>query len=499
VKGFILFARYCLCFIFAVPSPAEAQETNSYSDYVVIGAFSKHKNAIRFTSDANQNNFPAKYEINPNRKLFYVYVLATSDHQIAVEQALKLRTESKYFDTWVYSGPLGELQDGRGSFQSRDINPATGEKIDVVRPDEDNVIDAKTTIQSKPGVSNGDRSLSQQTTSTTYQQSSTPDRHPSSGRGETLKNAPPPQNDLQEKMTADGKKINRPGDSSEGEVRQQVHTSTGEGNDKKNDNATSSRENQATPVVGNELPKRANEEPLTAQEIVGKAFFFSLFRADNHRPVEGEVDAVDFEKSRKMATYTANVPVKVMLPAGKSKQMSFVCHVFGYRKLQKEFDPANPSDELYLDESGSLVVPFELVRLQKGDIAIMYNVYFFKDAAVMRPESRYEVNNLLELLVENPGYRIRIHGHTNGNATGKIIRMGKPGNFYSLSETKDGFGSAKKLSEERALIIREYLVSSGIALDRMEIKAWGGKKPLFDKNSVRAVENVRVEIEILSE
>ena len=77
--------------------------------------------------------------------------------------------------------------------------------------------------------------------------------------------------------------------------------------------------------------------------------------------------------------------------------------------------------------------------------------------------------------------------------------MDKPGNFYSLSNTRQGGGSAKKLSEERALVIREYLISSGISADRMKVEAWGGKKPIHDKNSARAHENVRVEIEILSE
>jgi outer membrane protein OmpA-like peptidoglycan-associated protein len=141
-----------------------------------------------------------------------------------------------------------------------------------------------------------------------------------------------------------------------------------------------------------------------------------------------------------------------------------------------------------------------MARLKKGDIAVMYNVYFFKDASVMRPESRYEVNSLLDMLNENPKYKIRIHGHTNGNATGKIISMDKDTqNFFSLNDTKEGFGTAKQLSEERATIIRDYLTSNGIDAKRMEIKAWGGKKPIHDKLSTRAQENVRVEIEILQD
>jgi outer membrane protein OmpA-like peptidoglycan-associated protein len=128
----------------------------------------------------------------------------------------------------------------------------------------------------------------------------------------------------------------------------------------------------------------------------------------------------------------------------------------------------------------------------------MYNVYFFKDASIMRPESRYEVNSLLDMLNENTKYKIKIHGHTNGNSAGKIISMSKESeSFFALNDTKEGFGTAKELSEERAIIIRDYLINNGVSADRMQIKAWGGKKPIHDKMSPRAAENVRVEIEIL--
>jgi outer membrane protein OmpA-like peptidoglycan-associated protein len=130
----------------------------------------------------------------------------------------------------------------------------------------------------------------------------------------------------------------------------------------------------------------------------------------------------------------------------------------------------------------------------------MYNVYFFKDAAIMRPESRYEVTSLLDMLKENPKYKIKLHGHTNGGAAGKIISMSKGSeNFFSLNDTRDGFGSAKQLSEERADVIRSYMIKNGIEAPRIELKAWGGKRPLHDKHSARAQENVRVEVEILED
>ncbi|HEX8041293.1 MAG TPA: OmpA family protein [Chryseosolibacter sp.] len=462
MKEFIFFARHYLWLTFAIPVLAQAQEDHSYPNYVVIGAFAKHKNATNFTEEARRSNFPAKFEMNHNRNLYYVYVLTTTDHDAAIREALKLRAETKYFDSWVFCGDFNS-----NDAVARDVDPVTGQNLQQVG--------AGGNLPLEQARQPGEYTPVRTETSAGIRDSST-DPGARSSLTPAEDKSEREQAAVETPVRTSGEEVadTRPGDVSRGKEAD-----------------ASSRQ----PVI----PRKTNEQPLTSEEVVGKNFYFSLFRAENHALVDGEVDAIDFENSRKMATYEGNVPVKVTMPAGKSRRISFVCQVFGYRKLQKEFDPANPAEDLYLDENGDLVVPFELVRLQKGDIAIMYNVFFFKDAAVMRPESRYEVNNLLDLLVENPDYKIRIHGHTNGNATGKIIRMGKPDNFYSLTETKEGFGSAKKLSEERAMIIRQYLVSSGISADRMQIKAWGGKRPLFDKNSARAVENVRVEIEILSE
>jgi outer membrane protein OmpA-like peptidoglycan-associated protein len=130
----------------------------------------------------------------------------------------------------------------------------------------------------------------------------------------------------------------------------------------------------------------------------------------------------------------------------------------------------------------------------------MFNVYFYKDAAIMRPESRYEVSSLLEMLTENPKYKIKIHGHTNGNSAGKIVSMGDSQNFFSLTtDNKEGRGSAMKLSEERALLIRKFLIASGVNPSRTEVKAWGGKQPIYDEDHAAAQANVRVEIEILED
>ncbi len=233
-----------------------------------------------------------------------------------------------------------------------------------------------------------------------------------------------------------------------------------------------------------------------------KSFIFKLRSVDTGQDVLGDVDLFDADiiKGRKVVSYRSNDVVNVK-PINKSGNLVVVCDVFGYRRVQL---PVNFNEPVYEDAvslaNGNIVVDFDLVRLKKGDKVIMYNVYFFNDAAIIRPESRYEVNALLEYLKEKPTSKIRIHGHTNGNDFGKVITLGKSKDYYSLTtENKEGKGSAVKLSEERARIMQSYLVSEGIDINRMELKAWGGKAPIYDKDHSMAHANVRVEIEILEE
>jgi outer membrane protein OmpA-like peptidoglycan-associated protein len=138
--------------------------------------------------------------------------------------------------------------------------------------------------------------------------------------------------------------------------------------------------------------------------------------------------------------------------------------------------------------------------MKKGEMETLDFIFFFRDAAVLRPESRFEVDRLVKLMQEHPSEKIKIHGHTNGNDPGKIIKRGPHStDFFSLDHTVEDYGSAKELSELRAMQILEYLASKGIDRHRMSTKAWGGRKPLYNVDSEKAEANVRVEIEVVKD
>jgi outer membrane protein OmpA-like peptidoglycan-associated protein/tetratricopeptide (TPR) repeat protein len=99
---------------------------------------------------------------------------------------------------------------------------------------------------------------------------------------------------------------------------------------------------------------------------------------------------------------------------------------------------------------------------KEGEPVILKNVFFATNSAELRVESQVELNRLKQLLDENPKMKIRINGHTDneGSDTDNLI-----------------------LSDRRAKAVRDYLISKGIALDRLDSKGYGESKPLSNNDS----------------
>ena len=251
--------------------------------------------------------------------------------------------------------------------------------------------------------------------------------------------------------------------------------------------ATSEVKSETTPPV--ETPAEVDDS---------KRFLFQL-QAQDGTVLKSPIELIDLDNSNLIGLQPSNEAIS-MKPINNSGRIMAQSKVFGYRLLQVGINFNSPTDSASITESnGVYTVPMILKPLVVGDVSIMYNVFFYKDAAIMRPDSKYEVNALVSMMQEYPTRKIIIHGHTNGNYRGKIITMDEKKNFFSMSGTDSKMGSATELSEERAKCIAEYLVSNGIDKQRMEIKPWGGKKMLYDHDHKRAIDNVRVEIEIVKD
>jgi hypothetical protein len=92
-----------------------------------------------------------------------------------------------------------------------------------------------------------------------------------------------------------------------------------------------------------------------------------------------------------------------------------------------------------------------------GDRFVLRNVYFDFDKSTLRPESKTELDRLVALLNALPDISIELSGHTDNRGS-------------------DSYN--KKLSEDRALAVVNYLVDAGIKRDRLTYKGYGFDQPI---------------------
>jgi len=258
------------------------------------------------------------------------------------------------------------------------------------------------------------------------------------------------------------------------------------------------------PVVTEVIENPPADPVYIPQTLNNTPVFLSLYNATNNQVIDGEVEIVDTERARLITKVKGNTYVTLPDPGTKSGQLSLISKTFGFRPEQHELHYKNTeADTLqpYVDLVGNFyMVNFGLSRIHKGDISTLYNIYFYNDAAIMLPDSKYQLNSLLQMFKENPSLKIVLHGHTNGNGRGKIIYMGPSKNFFQITrDVVEGSGSAKELSRARAEVIRDWLLTQGIQDKRVTVKGWGGSRMIHDKNSVHARKNIRVDVEVVEE
>jgi outer membrane protein OmpA-like peptidoglycan-associated protein len=229
----------------------------------------------------------------------------------------------------------------------------------------------------------------------------------------------------------------------------------------------------------------------------GKYFKFKI-ESPEGSPLSAQVHHVDFEKGLELAAYKANTFVDLLRPR-QPKPMAVVCGIFGYKEIHKYIDYSDPSltdEEAYVDAQGAWVIPYRLERLEKGDVSIMYNVSFYKDAAIMRKASQTDLDELVKMMHSNPYYEITIHAHCNGKNKREIIALGTDKNYFDVAGSVKVAGTAKDLTVLRAEAIRNYLVDHGIDVRRTRIFPWGGSDMLVGPQGPHANLNDRIEIEV---
>jgi OOP family OmpA-OmpF porin len=114
----------------------------------------------------------------------------------------------------------------------------------------------------------------------------------------------------------------------------------------------------------------------------------------------------------------------------------------------------------------------------KGDsVVTLKHVQFAYNSALLSKSSEPELQRVLHFLQKTPDARIEIAGHTDDQGT----------EIYNL-----------ELSQRRAAAVRQFLISNGIAPDRLTANGYGKGEPLINQTDEGARSlNRRVEVRLL--
>jgi len=139
------------------------------------------------------------------------------------------------------------------------------------------------------------------------------------------------------------------------------------------------------------------------------------------------------------------------------------------------------SDHFDMKGEHSIDKPFKkniiLDPIKVNQVMIMRNIFYETDAYELKPESKVELNRLVDFLKANSTLKIEIGGHTD-------------------NQGNDAYNQT--LSEKRAKSVVDYLIANQIAPERLKWAGYGRLKPISDnKTDEGRAQNRRTEVKII--
>lgn len=178
----------------------------------------------------------------------------------------------------------------------------------------------------------------------------------------------------------------------------------------------------------------------------------SVYDKDNKNVVQANVQVYDLATGKLFGTLSGDRVNGVFLsalPAGKD---------YAVEVLKDGYLPYTANVALKDAKEGTpFDVDIALRKIKVGEAVVLNNIFFEPEKYELKDESSSELNMIMKLLEKNPTLKIEIGGHTDNSGTEELN---------------------KKLSENRAKSVYNYLIAHGVAADRLSYKGYASTKPL---------------------
>jgi outer membrane protein OmpA-like peptidoglycan-associated protein len=190
-------------------------------------------------------------------------------------------------------------------------------------------------------------------------------------------------------------------------------------------------------------------------------------------PIGAWVLVEDIQSGDLVATYKSNEATGkylVVLPAGRDYSVSANRDGFFFHSERFNVPTESRFSEVKRD--------IALNPIARGSKVVLNNVFFETGSATLSGDSRVELRKVVDLLTTNRSVVIEVGGHTD-NVGNEAANM--------------------RLSHNRAMAVREFLISAGVGGDRVQAKGYGQTNPVGTNDTPEGRQaNRRTELIIIS-
>jgi outer membrane protein OmpA-like peptidoglycan-associated protein len=156
----------------------------------------------------------------------------------------------------------------------------------------------------------------------------------------------------------------------------------------------------------------------------------------------------------------------------KGKDYAFNVNRRGYLFYSENF----PLSKEQGDTAFHIDIPLQPIEANAA--IVLKNIFFETNKFEIKPESGAELNEVVQLMKDNPTLHIRINGHTD-----------------NVGKSADN----KTLSENRAKAVTKYLIAKGVAPARLASRGFGDTQPVADNATPEGrAKNRRTELFVVS-
>ncbi|MFY0690172.1 MAG: OmpA family protein [Cyclobacteriaceae bacterium] len=195
-------------------------------------------------------------------------------------------------------------------------------------------------------------------------------------------------------------------------------------------------------------------------ELVAGNIVVTIVDAATKKPISGEI--------RIGEGMLESAPL--LIDANQSEDITINTHATGYMSAQAVVTIS--------ELQGRDTISIELSALEVGTKIQLKNVLFYQGTANFIEGSSNELDRVVEMMKENEAIKIELRGHTDNRGNAQLNQQ---------------------LSQERVLVVQEYLEKKGVSSRRISGKGFGGSDPIAsnDTEPDRKL-NRRVEFVIVS-